>query len=84
LQGKDVFLRDIWPTRQEIEELSKKVIVPETYKESYQNILSFNQRWNDLKIYHGEVFNWPESNYVCRAPYFHGMSKEMPKIQDIK
>jgi aconitate hydratase len=84
LKGKDVFLRDIWPSRQEVEELAKKVVCPEIYEENYKNILNFNKKWNDLEIYENEVFNWPESNYICKAPYFQGMTKDLPKIGDIQ
>ncbi len=81
--GKDgipVFLKDIWPSQQEVAETNAKAVKTELYKGNYRDVFKGDQKWIDIKVAGSDVFNWePNSTYVKNPPYFDGMSKEAPK-----
>ena len=81
--GKPVYLRDIWPNRNEVEWVEKCSLRPEMFKENYEKIAKGTERWNNLKVPEGALYKWPESSYVHKAPFFNGMTKDLPKINDI-
>jgi len=78
-EGNPVFLRDIWPTRAEVQELVARVLTPDMFKDFYANTMTRNQRWNELEAPKGDLFAWSEeSTYIHHPPFFQGMSKEAP------
>jgi len=82
--GNDVFLRDIWPTREEIHEMEQKCVIPAMFNEVYSKIRFGNQRWNDLKSSDDLLYNFdPSSTYIKSPPYFDQMRPELPKIEPI-
>lgn len=82
--GNDVFLRDIWPLREEIHEMEQKYVIPAMFKEVYSKIRSGNQRWNDLKASDELLYNFdPNSTYIKSPPYFDKMGPQLPKIEPI-
>lgn len=85
-EGKDVFLKDIWPTQQEIEETVKAAIQLEMYETTYAKVFEGDHRWNSMAIPKGNRFAWePNSTYVRQPTYFAGMLNEAPTTtEDIK
>jgi aconitate hydratase len=68
--GKPVFLRDVWPTVEEVEALRASAADPETYRQNYSGF-SQNDRWNALPVRGGKLYDWnPESTYIQQPPYF--------------
>jgi aconitate hydratase len=60
--GKDVFLRDIWPSSTEIAEVVEKNVLPEFFTETYRSITQGNSHWNSLEVTGGDLYDWdPES-----------------------
>ena len=77
--GNDVMLKDIWPSREEVEKVVAENVTPSIFKEFYSNTLTRNQRWNNLVAPTGNLFTWTEdSTYIHLPPFFAGMTKEVP------
>ncbi len=84
-QGKDVFLKDIWPSRQEIDAAIRASIQAEMYGQSYSDVFKGDPNWQNLQVPKGETFQWdPDSTYVKHPPYFEGMPKQPAPIRDLK
>ena len=82
--GNDVFLKDIWPSPQEIEATIAQAISSEMFNDSYQDVFAGDERWKSLPTPEGNTFEWdPESTYVRRPPYFDGMPDEPEPVADI-
>lgn len=82
--GNDVFLRDIWPSTQEIEETIASSISKEMYMEDYADVFKGDERWQNLETPTGKTFDWdPKSTYIRKAPYFDGMSKDPQPVKDV-
>ncbi len=78
--GRPVFLRDIWPTRAEIDEAVGQAIESAMYHRSYGRIFAGDERWNALQVEESERYPWAaDSTYVRQPPYFQGMPKEPPE-----
>jgi aconitate hydratase len=83
--GEPVFLRDIWPTAKEVDEVVRGSIRSAMYKKSYADVFQGDERWNTLPVPAGERFAWDEtSTYIRCAPYFDGLPKDPPAIADIR
>ena len=83
--GKDVFLRDVWPTDSEVQEAMRTAVTSEQYKERYSNVYEGSEAWRSLKIPTGSTYAWePDSTYVKSPPFFDGMSKDVSPVSDIK
>ena len=82
--GKDVFLKDIWPTNKEISDLVAKAVTAEGFKKSYADVLKGDARWQSIKISKSETYPWDStSTYIANPPYFQGMTMTPPGIQPI-
>lgn len=78
-EGKDVFLKDLWPSRDEVDQVVLSNVTPAIFKDFYSNTLTRNQRWNNLVAPQGSLFTWTEdSTYIHLPPFFAGMTKEVP------
>ncbi|CAN3128848.1 aconitate hydratase AcnA [Mycobacterium sp. smrl_JER01] len=83
--GNDVFLKDIWPSAQEIQETIASSINREMFTDSYADVFKGDERWRSLPTPEGNTFEWDEnSTYVRKAPYFEGMPAEPEPVSDIK
>ena len=83
--GQDVFLRDIWPTREEVSQISSSVVKPEMFSEIYGKIAKGTDRWNNLECPEGKLFSWSDdSTYIHNPPFFQSMELDLPKINDVK
>lgn len=83
--GKDVFLKDIWPDPTEVQKIIDASIDTEMFDREYSTIFDGDERWRNLDTPTGDVFQWdPESTYVRKPPYFEGMSMEPTPVKDIE
>ena len=83
--GKPVFLKDIWPTRDQIQEVEKRVVVPSMFNDVYSRIQKGNSRWNGLEAPEGMLYTWDDkSTYIKSPPFFQTMGKELPNIEGIR
>ncbi|MDO4919780.1 aconitate hydratase AcnA [Kocuria sp.] len=82
--GKDVFLKDIWPDPTEVQKIIDASMDTEMFDREYGTIFDGDERWQNLDTPTGDVFQWdPESTYVRKPPYFEGMSMETTPVEDI-
>ena len=83
--GKEVYLKDVWPSRAEISALVAKCVTPEQFRSQYANVFDGNERWNRISGARGETYRWnPESTYIQKPPFFEGLTKEVGPIGPIK
>ncbi|HET9297230.1 MAG TPA: aconitate hydratase AcnA, partial [Candidatus Binatia bacterium] len=85
LEGKPVYLRDIWPTPQEVQETMRKSVRSEMFRKEYSQATEGDEQWKNMPVPQGELFRWdPQSTYVREAPYFDGMSRTPAELKEIK
>ena len=83
--GKDVFLKDIWPTNQEIQEFIQKNVTRELFESKYADVFKGDENWQAVQAPAGETYAWDDaSTYVQNPPYFAGMEKSAGQVSDIK
>ncbi len=83
--GEDVFLRDIWPTPDEVQSLVDSSISREQFIKQYSTVFEGDERWKSLPTPDDAIFQWDEnSTYVRKAPYFDGMTMELTPVRDIQ
>ncbi len=81
---KQVFLRDILPSSQDVEELSKQYITPKLYVDEYKKALYGDKLWQDITLRKSSTFDWnPTSTYIKKPPYFEGMKRELTPVKNI-
>jgi aconitate hydratase len=84
LDGKPVFLRDIWPTQQEVSAAVNSSIDSEMFRRQYSTVSEGDNNWKSLKFPDGETYGWePDSTYIRKAPYFDGMPATPAPVGDI-
>ncbi|HEX7743904.1 MAG TPA: aconitate hydratase [Micromonosporaceae bacterium] len=82
--GQPVFLRDIWPTAAEVEEVIASAIASEMFTRDYADVFAGDERWQSLPTPTGDTFAWDdESTYVRKPPYFEGMGHDPEPVADI-
>jgi aconitate hydratase len=82
--GKDVYLKDIWPTSQEISELIRQSITVEMFRQRYGDVFKGDAEWQDIQVSGGETYGWDEkSTYVQNPPYFEGITMEPEPVNDV-
>ncbi len=81
--GEPVYLRDIWPTQREIHETIEHAVESDMFTRSYAEVYGGDARWNSLEVPAGDLYDWRESTYVKRPPYFDGMPAEPAAIEPI-
>ncbi len=83
--GKPVYLRDIWPTQQEVRDLLSAALSPEVFRKLYTDFASQNPKWNEIPGTVGDVFEWnKQSTYVQEPPFFTGFGMSAGSIGEIK
>ncbi len=83
--GKDVFLKDVWPTDAEIAELVEKVVTREAFQAKYADVFKGDEKWQAVDVSGGETYDWPASStYIQNPPYFRGMGAEAGTISDLE
>ena len=82
--GNDVYLRDIWPSTAEVEQVVGSAIAREMFVADYADVFAGDERWQSLPTPQGRTFTWdPQSTYVRKPPYFDGMRREPSPVTDI-
>jgi aconitate hydratase len=82
--GQPVYLRDIWPSAQEVEEVIASAIASEMFTRDYSDVFAGDERWRQLPTPTGDTFAWdPDSTYVRKPPYFEGMTRDPQPVSDI-
>ena len=85
IDGKDIFLKDIWPSQNEIEEIIENTIDPVMFSKAYKDSIQGDDAWKNLETPQGEIYQWQESStYIKKPPYFESMTMDLPGIQTIK
>ena len=83
--GKDVYLKDLWPSTEEIAALVEKTVTRAAFQEKYAAVFKGDEKWQAVKTSTGETYDWPSaSTYVQNPPYFKDMSKTPGTIQNIE
>ncbi len=83
--GNDVFLKDIWPSQQEIYDVVAASIDSEMFKASYGKVFEGDDNWKNIDSTVGDIYQWEDdSTYVRNPPYFDGMSSEADPVNDIR
>ncbi|WP_413871287.1 aconitate hydratase AcnA [Albidovulum sp.] len=82
--GKPVYLKDIWPTNQEIAELVHATVTREAFQKKYADVFKGDANWQGVTVTESETYDWPPSStYIQNPPYFRGMGREKGAIRDI-
>ena len=85
LDGKPVYLRDIWPSNKEIQDTIRASITPEMFRNRYENVGNGSEAWNRMGVPQGETYAWNSgSTYVQYPPFFEGMGPEPAPLSDIQ
>uniref|UniRef100_A0A8C8REY4 Cytoplasmic aconitate hydratase n=1 Tax=Pelusios castaneus TaxID=367368 RepID=A0A8C8REY4_9SAUR len=83
-KGKEIFLRDIWPTRDEIQAVERQYVIPGMFKEVYQKIETVNESWNALDAPSDKLYTWnPKSTYIKSPPFFENLTLELQPPKSI-
>jgi aconitate hydratase len=83
-QGTKVYLRDIWPTAEEVDAVVKQSARTEFFRKEYSEVFAGDQNWNSLKIPTGSIYEWSaDSTYIKRAPYFETLVDPSKFVQDM-
>jgi aconitate hydratase len=83
--GKDVYLKDIWPLLEEIHSAMRSALKPEIYRKLYSDFAEQNPKWNEIPSSTGEVYEWDSaSTYIQEPPFFNGFGMEPGHIVEIK
>jgi aconitate hydratase len=83
-QGKPVYLRDIWPSPEEVQQVMNQSVRQEMFRKEYSQATEGDEQWKKMPVPQGELFKWDmQSTYVREAPYFDGMSKTPPPPKEI-
>jgi aconitate hydratase len=83
--GNPVYLKDIWPTTEEITDLIRASINEEMFRTRYSDVFKGDEHWQSIKVEGGLTYSWPvSSTYVQNPPYFEGMTMEPKPLQDIE
>src|SRR6185369_8341427 len=84
-KGQPVYLRDVWPSNQEVTSAIQSSVRAEMFRKAYEESLEGDERWKSIEAPTGEIFQWDEnSTYVKRPPYFENMPRTAPPLQDIR
>jgi aconitate hydratase len=83
--GKPVYLRDIWPSQQEIQETMRHALNPEMFRQEYSSVFEGDERWRGLPAPEGELYHWDAaSTYIQQPPYFEDFTPEPQPLLDIR
>lgn len=82
--GAAVYLKDIWPTTEEVQSYVKTYVTPELYQTHYARVFDANEAWNEIDVTDEPIYEWEESStYIANPPYFEGMTLAVPPIASL-
>jgi aconitate hydratase len=83
--GRDVYLKDIWPTTQEVAETVERTVTREAFQAKYADVFKGDEKWQGVKTTDQKTYDWPAtSTYVQNPPYFQGITMDTKKIENIE
>jgi aconitate hydratase len=83
--GNPVYLRDIWPSPEEVREVVGESVRPEMFRERYSQVFEGDAQWNSIRIPEGDLYEWSElSTYIKRPPYFDAMADPSAPVADLR
>lgn len=83
--GQPVYLKDIWPTSEEIQKTMNKAVRPELFKAQYANVFNANETWNNIKIPEAKIYEWDnDSTYIAEPPFFDNLEEETEGFAEIQ
>ena len=82
--GKDVFLKDIWPSNRDIAETVRAHVTAEMFASRYADVFKGDEMWRKIDGGDGQTYSWPSSTYVANPPYFRGMTMEPKPVKPIE
>src|SRR5918996_2045592 len=82
--GEPVYLREIWPRSDEVKQTVEAAIRSDMFKKSYAEVFKGDERWNAIEVPEGDRYEWPDSTYVRRPPFFDGMDREPQSVEPIE
>ena len=84
-EGQPVYLKDLWPSQQEITEVATSSVRVEMFKDKYSDVFGGSEMWKQIKVSGGDLYAWDEtSTYIHHPPYFQELSLDVDSVQDIK
>ncbi|MGE0481672.1 MAG: aconitate hydratase AcnA [Phycisphaerae bacterium] len=84
-QGRDVYLRDIWPSLAEVRDVKRRAVTPEQFRRKYRDVFTGNETWNAVPIARSELYGWNDaSTYIQNPPFFESMTPTPPGIRPIR
>jgi|TARA_B100001059_G_scaffold54713_1_gene49191 aconitate hydratase len=83
-EGKEIYLKDIWPSNSEINKILKSSLTAEQFKKSYENIYDGEKEWKNIDVTENNQYEWDESTYIANPPYFDDMCEQDIVIDEIK
>jgi aconitate hydratase len=82
--GNPIYLREIWPTSQEIRQAIAQAVQPEMFREKYANVFTGNETWNAIQAGESALYQWdPGSTYIQEPPFFVDLTPDVPSVEDI-
>ena len=82
--GKETFLRDLWPSLKEVRDAMQSALTPEVFRRLYRDFANQNPKWNEIPSSTGDIYQWDEkSDYIHEPPFFKDFSMEVGKIENI-
>ncbi|MFN8491263.1 MAG: aconitate hydratase AcnA [Caldilineaceae bacterium] len=81
--GEPVYLRDIWPSQEEVQSAIRRSLKPEMYRNQYADVFNGNEQFNAVKVTGGDLFAWDPSSTYIREPSFFNITLEVPPVQPI-
>jgi aconitate hydratase len=84
-QDKPIYLRDIWPTTDEVQETISRTVLPQMFADKYANVFSGNETWNSIQGGDSDLYEWdPDSTYIQEPPFFVDLTPDTPHISAIR
>lgn len=82
--GNDVYLKDIWPSTEEVNEYVQKTVTPELFRKEYERVFDDNERWNAIETSDDPLYDWDEeSTYIQNPPFFENLSPEPEEVKPL-
>src|SRR6188472_2116135 len=83
-EGKEIFLRDLWPSLTEVRDAMQSALTPEVFRRLYRDFADQNPKWNEIPSSSGDIYQWDKkSDYIHEPPFFEGFSMTPGKIENI-
>jgi len=84
VEGKPVYLKDVWPSQEEVQQALDSAIHPSMFHKSYGNVWDGNDEWNKIPVSGGDLYGWSDaSTYVQEPPFFSDLTRELPERSDV-